>query len=318
MAQVGKTKSDLKYTEEWCADFVCDCAQLAKPNFPFSGNCDTLLSMLKTRGGKWYSYNSSYQPQKGDIVFYSKYLNKSNDSTHVGIIYKSGINSDNTINAVEGNTSGVTQSCVNTKQRYITRGLFVMGYISFFDGNASSNGDVDNGKYNDFDINDPETYTEPDRIISLKDPMMRGSDVAWVQYMLKKSGYEITVDGIFGKDSDAVTRKYQSDNELTVDGMVGEKTIAKLKTTANISLETPEPTESPEPIESPEPTETPEKIKGDADMNGIVEAADATLILRYVAELEMLSDEQLAAADMNDDDIVDSSDATQVLIAVVS
>ena len=83
MAQVGKTKSDLKYTEEWCADFVCDCAQLAKLNFPFSGNCDTLLSMLKTRGGKWYSYNSSYQPQKGDIVFYSKYLNKSNDSTHV-------------------------------------------------------------------------------------------------------------------------------------------------------------------------------------------------------------------------------------------
>ena len=38
-AQLGKTKSQLRYTEAWCADFVSDCANLAGlgGQIPFDG-----------------------------------------------------------------------------------------------------------------------------------------------------------------------------------------------------------------------------------------------------------------------------------------
>lgn len=53
--------------------------------------------------------------------------------------------------------------------------------------------------------------------------------------------------------------------------------------------------------------------KGDVDMNGKVEAADARLALRKAVGLEELSDEALLAADMDDDGVITSADARLVL-----
>lgn len=53
--------------------------------------------------------------------------------------------------------------------------------------------------------------------------------------------------------------------------------------------------------------------KGDVDMNGKVEAADARLALRKAVGLEELSVEALMAADMDNDGVVTSADARLVL-----
>lgn len=67
LAQQGKTKAQLGYTEAWCADFVSDCAQLAGVGnvIPFDGYCQTLYNKVKNAGGRDVS-----SPKKGDLVFY--------------------------------------------------------------------------------------------------------------------------------------------------------------------------------------------------------------------------------------------------------
>ena len=95
--------------------------------------------LLKKWGGAWYDYNSDYIPKKGDIVFFSSKGNTSDDSTHVGIIYQDGFVASKTVKTVEGNTSGVTSSCVNIKNRAVYGSLPIMGYISLTgEGSGSS------------------------------------------------------------------------------------------------------------------------------------------------------------------------------------
>lgn len=59
----------------------------------------------------------------------------------------------------------------------------------------------------------------------------RGTDVEEVQRILNQdSRYDgLKVDGIFGRDTEASVRDFQSDNGLTPDGIVGAKTWAKLR-----------------------------------------------------------------------------------------
>jgi len=94
-AQLRKTKSQLGYTEAWCADFVSDCAKLAGlgSKIPFDGYCQTLYNKIKNAGGKDVA-----SPQKGDIVFY--YCKScSVHWCHVGIM-------EDPVNSIEGNYGG--------------------------------------------------------------------------------------------------------------------------------------------------------------------------------------------------------------------
>jgi len=94
-AQLGKTKSQLGYTEAWCADFVSDCAELAGQGskVPFDGYCQTLYNKIINSGGQ-----RVYSPQKGDLVFY--YCSKcSVHWCHVGIMI-------NSTQSIEGNYGG--------------------------------------------------------------------------------------------------------------------------------------------------------------------------------------------------------------------
>ncbi len=56
----------------------------------------------------------------------------------------------------------------------------------------------------------------------------KGSDVIWLQIALNQHGYNLKVDGIFGKNTLNVVMDYQKKNGLKVDGIAGVKTIAKL------------------------------------------------------------------------------------------
>lgn len=56
----------------------------------------------------------------------------------------------------------------------------------------------------------------------------RNEYVSFIQNMLKISGYNITVDGSFWKDTDRVVRQFQRDRGLKVDGKVGANTVKEL------------------------------------------------------------------------------------------
>lgn len=66
------------------------------------------------------------------------------------------------------------------------------------------------------------------------DPLLkkgsRGEAVITAQALLVAAGYDLgKIDGIFGPKTDAAVRKFQSDNKLMVDGIIGAKTWQKLK-----------------------------------------------------------------------------------------
>ena len=52
---------------------------------------------------------------------------------------------------------------------------------------------------------------------------------------------------------------------------------------------------------------------GDVDGNGTVNAVDALLALRHAEGKTALTDAQIAAADMNEDRVVDAKDALRIL-----
>ena len=66
------------------------------------------------------------------------------------------------------------------------------------------------------------------RVLSLKSPMMTGSDVKEAQSLLFYYGYDLDIDGVFGEHSDACTRSFQASKMLTNDGIVGTVTWTEL------------------------------------------------------------------------------------------
>ena len=56
----------------------------------------------------------------------------------------------------------------------------------------------------------------------------RGSDVTELQKRLNENGYDLAVDGQFGKETQKAVRDYQKKKGLVVDGIVGKNTWASL------------------------------------------------------------------------------------------
>lgn len=72
----------------------------------------------------------------------------------------------------------------------------------------------------------------------------QGENTSEWQRFLQSQGYGLTVDGIFGDETDKYTRDYQSKNGLAVDGIVGENTWAKAGY-SNLNTPVSAPTTSP-------------------------------------------------------------------------
>jgi peptidoglycan hydrolase-like protein with peptidoglycan-binding domain len=56
----------------------------------------------------------------------------------------------------------------------------------------------------------------------------RGEDVKELQTFLNNNGYSLSVDGDFGSNTDAAVRDYQTKNNISADGIVGDKTWGAL------------------------------------------------------------------------------------------
>lgn len=92
------------------------------------------------------------------------------------------------------------------------------------------------------------------------------------------------------------------------------------------TIPTPTPTAVPTPTASPTPTPTPTprptptidygiipQTLGDVNGDGVVNAADASSMLRYVVKLERYSNLQTEAGDLNADGYVNAADASRIL-----
>ncbi len=97
LAQEGRTGSQFGYTEEWCADFVSDCAIIAGQSaaIPQYGGVEGLKNRIINAGG-WVTTTS---PKPGDICFID--WNKNGGYGHVEIVYDV---SGTTVSTIGGNS----------------------------------------------------------------------------------------------------------------------------------------------------------------------------------------------------------------------
>ena len=82
-----------------------------------------------------------------------------------------------------------------------------------------------------FGVNQPQTTAPADPVAGLRvlGDGDTGEDVKILQAMLNLRGYDCgKVDGIFGSKTEDAVRRYQKDNGLTADGIVGKNTWRKL------------------------------------------------------------------------------------------
>jgi len=128
MAQLGRSGSQMGYSENWCANFVGDCAKLAGQTAAVPHNAS--VAGWTDSSGKFY--NGLYQqllaakatvvssPQIGDICFYD--WNVNGTANHVEIVYKV---SGNTVYTIGGNTGDGTvyTTKVGTSSYNITNGV---------------------------------------------------------------------------------------------------------------------------------------------------------------------------------------------------
>jgi peptidoglycan hydrolase-like protein with peptidoglycan-binding domain len=101
------------------------------------------------------------------------------------------------------------------------------GSSQFYDGQTHIRGD---GRtvlcflllwYDEAPLIEKCPYSEPTTVIKYGS---RGEGVKWVQWHLNKHGAKLDTDGVFGVQSLAALKAFQRANNLTVDGLCGNKT----------------------------------------------------------------------------------------------
>ena len=103
---------------------------------------------------------------------------------------------------------------------------------------------------------------------------MSGAEVVFLQNILNTLGYDCgTADGNFGRQTEAAVKAFQKDNGLTVDGIVGPKTAAKLM----VKYTPPTPNTEPEPTSDPKQTIREELILLQKQVQQLKEKIDSLL-----------------------------------------
>lgn len=205
----------LKYTDSWCSGTISALAIAcgATDIIPTEVGCEKHIALFK-KLGIWVE-DDSFTPLPGDIVFYDwddsgKGDNKGH-SDHVGIVEK--VNGD-TITVIEGNYSN------SVKRRTLkVNGKYIRGY-----GVPKYNAEVK-----------PVETTNSKEVCTVEVKVLKngskGDAVRALQTLLIGYGYSCGrsgADGSFGPATEKALKAYQKARGLTVDGICGPKTWAKL------------------------------------------------------------------------------------------
>ena len=90
--------------------------------------------------------------------------------------------------------------------------------------NVISRHDLERFDWNTEPVGNPYTLSKVVLRITCK-----GESVKWLQYELNKHGANLTIDGIFGNQTKLAVLLFQKDHGIVQDGIVGPRTIEKLK-----------------------------------------------------------------------------------------
>lgn len=104
-AQIGRNGGTLGYTEEWCADFISDCAFYSNQSsaIPANGSCYSMMTALNKSGCDPFSPSSA---QPGDLLFYSS-SSFPNGGAHVELVYA---NNGGVLSTIGGNCGNSNNS----------------------------------------------------------------------------------------------------------------------------------------------------------------------------------------------------------------
>lgn len=104
-AQIGRNGGTLGYTEEWCADFISDCAFYSNQSsaIPANGSCYSMMTALSKSGCDPFSPSSA---QPGDLLFYSS-SSFPNGGAHVELVYA---NNGGVLSTIGGNCGNSNNS----------------------------------------------------------------------------------------------------------------------------------------------------------------------------------------------------------------
>ncbi len=321
----------------WCAYFVLWCAKQA--GIPTSiicqssscGSCKTFINWFQSNH-RWEG--ASYTPQSGDIIFFDWETDGSAD--HVGIVKSV---SGDIIYTIEGNTGGVNGYIVMERDRNSS----VFGYgVPDYESIEKINGYA-NQTHTAYMLPDSNSQTVWE--IWKNDELQvlcKDGDYYLVLYPFAYTGkfvaayvpvnavdlnktvpsaeeyYNIFIDGIIKNDT------YVYHNAST-DDITGSSGNQKLRATLNEG-DTVEvlfadrdflfiKTDSITGYVSKEDVtlNSISSISGDVNGDGVADAGDAGMIVRYDTGLINLTEEQLNNADINGDGFVNAGDAGLIL-----
>ena len=200
----------VQYDDQWCATFVsaisivCGLTDI----MPTECSCSKMIALYQALG-RWEE-SDSYLPSPGDIIMYDWADKGKGDNTgnpdHVGIVETI---SNGYMTIIEGNYSSmVKRRTIEVNGKYI-RGYCLPDYAS------------------------KATITMEDRTMNI--PTLKkgskGDTVRAMQTLLIGYGYTCGccgADGDFGEATNVALRNFQLDHRLTIDGICGQQTWAKL------------------------------------------------------------------------------------------
>lgn len=150
------------------------------------------------------------RPKIGDIVFFN--FGRSKIANHVGIVESVNF-TKGTVTSIEGNTSVSSNDNGGRVMRRIRPISICFGFAR-----------------PDYVSENSGQLPRFQRLLSLNThSYMTGINVSRFQKLLQDKGYPIEVDGVFGPRTEKITRDFQADQGLVIDGIVGEKTWAAAK-----------------------------------------------------------------------------------------
>ncbi len=195
--------------QPWCAMFVSYCmskAGVSQDVVKKFASCSAGWNWFANKG---QTRDRNYIPLRGDIIFFDWEPEKGDGMDHVGIVdnYMKGY-----VYVLEGNHDDKVNIF-----KYPANDIEIYGYaVPAYTGNEV----VENSP------------SEPHTDMPLLYKGRTGDTVKYAQNKLISKGYSLSsygADGIFGSETEQAVRRFQANNGLSVDGMIGPATWAKLE-----------------------------------------------------------------------------------------
>lgn len=213
-AIVGMSRDQLGLSGDfaWCAGCVSGVLYYVGITNMFDYSCTSMQGKMAI-SPEWDEPEDT--PIPGDFLFFDwDHLDEPLPLDHVSIVVdydkKTG-----TITYVNGNGSS---SYLVTKQTMNINNPSIQYWMRYVGDNATPSKEIKK------EVEKPKTKVMCTVELEQLDKGCASPSVETMQNLLADVGYDIVVDGRFGKDTDAVLRQFQKDYKLTVDGIAGPLT----------------------------------------------------------------------------------------------